>query len=65
MKKIDTHEWLHHGCFIQKSEHPKLFGKYSVFKNDKNQTHVGRYATKKKAIKAAQENKCLENHYQF
>ena len=65
MKQIDFEEWLHHGCFIQKSEHPKLYGKYEVFKNDKNQTHIGRYKTKKDAIEAARKNKCVENYHQF
>ncbi len=32
--RIDVDEWLYKGCFIQKFEHPKLVGKYEVFKNN-------------------------------
>lgn len=45
LKQIDTDEWLYYGCFIQKSVHPKLVGKYEVFKNDEPQTHIGRCHT--------------------
>jgi hypothetical protein len=44
-KQIEVAEWLYKGCFIQESVHPKLVGKYEVFKNNEEQTHVGRCYT--------------------
>ena len=35
-KQIECGEWLYKGCFIKELEHPKLIGKYEVFKNDKD-----------------------------
>lgn len=61
MKQIDSDEWLYKGCFIQKSEHPQLIGKYEVFKNDERQTHVGRCYTFTEAKKLCVENECFEN----
>ena len=55
--QIEVEEWHYFGCFIQKNEHILLYGKYEVFKDDKGQTHVGRYATFAEAKKAARENK--------
>jgi hypothetical protein len=65
LKQIEVDEWLYRGCFIQKSEHPKLMGKYEVFKNNKSQTHVGRCYTFKEAKKLCIENKCIENSLSF
>jgi hypothetical protein len=62
--QIDSEEWLYKGCFIQESEHPQLFGKYEVFKNDKEQTHVGRTKTFSEAKKLCEENECFE-HFQI
>lgn len=63
--QIDTYEWLYKGCFIQKFEHPKLIGKYSVFKNDIPQTDVGRCYTFAEAKKLCEENECFENVLSF
>lgn len=62
MKKIDTDEWIYKGCFIQLFKHPCLFGKYSVFKNNKNQTNIGRFENIKNAKKACIENECKKNY---
>jgi hypothetical protein len=64
-KQIDPDEWLYKGCFIQRSEHPELIGKYEVFKNDKQQSHVGRCYTFIKAKKLCEENECIENALSF
>lgn len=63
--QIDADEWLHKGCFIQKSEHPQLKGKYEVFKNDELQTHVDRCYTFAEAKKLCMENECFENRLSF
>lgn len=55
--QIDPDEWHCNGCFIQKSDHPCLFGRYEVFKDDKYQTHIGRYNTFREAKRAAKENR--------
>lgn len=60
-KLIECDEWLYKGCFIQKSEHVKLIGKYEVFKNDSVQTHVGRCHTFTDARKLCEKNECFEN----
>ena len=65
MKQIDTHEWIYKGCFIQLFEHPALFGKYSVFKNNEKQTHIGRFKTMKEAKNACIGNKCEDNYLKF
>lgn len=64
-KQIEDGEWLYKGCFIQKAEHPKLMGKYSVFKNDKPQTRVGRTHTFIEAKELCKKNECFENALQF
>ena len=65
IKKIEVGEWLYNGCFIQRSEHPQLSGKYEVFKNDKNQTHIGRCDTLIQAKKLCNENKSTDNFLSF
>jgi hypothetical protein len=61
IKKIEDCEWLYKGCFIQESRHPKLVGKYEIFKNDTQQTHVGRCYTFTEAKRLCIENECTEN----
>jgi hypothetical protein len=65
IQQIDTDEWLYKGCFIQKSNHHLLIGNYSVFKNDKDQTNIGRTYTFAEAKKLAAQNECKENHLTF
>lgn len=65
MRQIEVGEWLYKGCFIQESEHPKLVGKYEVFKNNEHQTHVGRCHTLIEAKKLCMENECNENALEF
>lgn len=60
-KQIEVGEWLYKGCFIQESQHPRLIGKYVVFKNDETQSHVGRCYTFMDAKKLCEENECFEN----
>jgi len=55
--QIESGEWLYKGCFIQESVHPRLVGKYEVFKNNKSQSHIGRCYTFTEAKKL-----CRENH---
>lgn len=64
-KQIELGEWLYKGCFIQESIHPKLVGRYEIFKNDEPQTHVGRCYTFTKAKKLCEENKCFDNVLSF
>lgn len=55
--QIEAGEWYYMGCYIQESVHPKLFGKFEVFKDDEKQSHVGRYMKFSEAEKAAIENR--------
>jgi len=64
-KQIDADEWLYKGCFIQKSIHPVLFGKYSIFKNNEHQTHIDRARTFKEAKKLCEQNECFDNYLTF
>jgi len=64
-RQIEVGEWLYKGCFIQVSEHPKLTGKYEVFKNDKPQSHVGRCYTFTEAKILCKENECTENYLSY
>ncbi len=64
-KQIEVGAWLYKGCFIQESEHPKLIGKYEVFKNDEPQTDVGRCYTFTEAKRLCKENECLDNALPF
>lgn len=63
--QIDSLEWLYKGCFIQKNDHPKLLGNYSVFKNNKNQDNIGRCFTFTEAKKLCCENECFDNYLKF
>jgi hypothetical protein len=63
--KLELDEWLYKGCFIQKSIHPQLSGKYEVFQNNKEQTHIGRTFTFVEAKKLCVENECLDNYLKF
>jgi hypothetical protein len=54
--QIESGEWYFMGCYIQESEHPALFGRFEVFKDDEKQTHVGRYMKFSEAKKAAKVN---------
>jgi hypothetical protein len=65
MQQIDPQEWIYKGCFIQLFIHPQLYGKYTVFKNNKEQTHIGRYSTKKEAKNACVQNECKDNYLKF
>lgn len=53
---IEDGEWYYYGCFIQRSEHPALFGRYEVWKDDQDKSHIGRYETFKEAKQACREN---------
>jgi len=64
-KQIEVGEWLYKGCFIQESEHPKLIGKYEVFKNNKPQSHVGRCYTFTEAKRLCKENECFDNELNY
>lgn len=59
---IEVGEWYFKGCFIQESKHPQLVGKYEVFKDDENQTHVDRCHTFTEAKKLCVENEVTEPH---
>ncbi len=63
--QIETDEWLYFGCFIQKNTHPQLIGSYEVFKNNKNQDHVGRCHSFAEAKVLCVKNKCSDNHLSF
>jgi len=63
--QIECSEWLYKGCFISKFEHPKLVGRYEVFKNDEKQTHVGRCYTFEEAKVLCDKNECYENKLIF
>ena len=60
-KQIEVDEWIYKGCFIQKSEHPQLKGKYEVFKNNEEQTHIDRCYTFIEAKKLCEKNECNDN----
>ena len=60
-KQIEVDEWIYKGCFIQKSEHPQLKGKYEVFKNNEEQTHIDRCHTFVEAKKLCEENERHDN----
>ena len=64
-KKIDSDVWIYKGCFIQKVAHPVLFGKYFVFKNDKQQTHIDKTKTFVEAKKLCEQNECHANYLKF
>jgi len=59
--QLEVGEWWYYGCFIQEFIHPSLFGRYEVFKDDENCTHVTRCITKTEAKNAAKQNK-VENY---
>jgi hypothetical protein len=65
IKQIEVGEWLYKGCFIQESIHLQLPGKYEVFKNNEEQTHIGRCYTFSEAKKLCEENECFENVLSF
>jgi hypothetical protein len=62
---IECGEWLYKGCFIQAIDHPKLFGKYTVFKNDELQTHVNNCFTFSEAKKLCETNECTDNYLNY
>jgi hypothetical protein len=64
-RQIEVGEWLYKGCFIQEFKHPKLLGKYSVIKNNKEQDHVGRASTMKEAKRMCRDNECHDNYMDF
>ena len=64
-RQIENGEWIYKGCFIQESKHPKLEGNYEVFKNNKEQSHVGRCYTFDEAKKLCEENECFDNFFYF
>ncbi len=63
--QIDSQEWIYKGCFIQLFKHPKLKGKYEVFKNNKEQTHIDRTSTFLEAKKLCEVNECFDNFLLF
>jgi len=64
-KQIEVAEWIYKGCFIQEFKHPKLVGKYTVFKNDEQQTHIDRCYTFTEAKSLCEKNECFDNYLQF
>jgi hypothetical protein len=64
-KQIDPHEWIYKGCFIQEFKHPQLKGKYEVFKNNVEQTHIDRCNTFTEAKRLCEENECFDNVLKF
>ena len=60
-RQVEAGEWIYMGCFIQESQLPKLVGKYEVFKNDADQTHLGRCCTFREAKKLCEKNPCSSN----
>jgi len=64
-KKIEIDEWLYKGCFISKFIHPNLYGKYEVFKNNQQQTFIGRTIKFTEAKKLCEQNVCLDNYLLF
>ena len=54
--QIEDGEWFYMGCIIQKSIHPKLDGKYEVFRKNESETHLGRCYTFSDAMKLCEEN---------
>lgn len=65
LKQICIGEWLYFGCFIQQQNHPKLSGSYIVFKNNKEQTHVGICNSLSEAKALCEGNKCYDNYLKF
>jgi hypothetical protein len=63
--KINSGEWLFKGCFIQEFKHPKLSGRFEVFKNDKQQTHISVCNNFEQAKKLCIENECFDNYLNF
>ena len=63
--QIEVGEWLYKGCFIQLAPHPKLIGKYEVFKNDKEQTYIYRSHTFEEAKSLCRKNECFDNYIKF
>ena len=64
-RQIECDEWFYKGCFIQKFAHPKLIGNYEIFKNNKNQDHIGISSTFIEAKKICEENECYDNYLKF
>jgi len=62
LTKTYINEWRYKGFIIIKFEHPKLAGKYEVFRNDKNETNVGRCCTLKEA-KELCDNTCEDPQF--
>jgi hypothetical protein len=62
---IEESEWLYKGCFIQKNIHHNLVGKYVVFKNNKEQSHVGSSYTFAEAKALCVKNECFDNFQIF
>lgn len=52
MKKTEVREWLYKGFYIVHSEHPQLYGKYEVFKDNASQDHLIRCRTLKECGQA-------------
>jgi len=45
MKAINFKIWYYKGYFIQEAEHPLLYGKYEIYKDDELTTFVKRVQT--------------------
>lgn len=54
--QIEVGEWWFMGCFIQLFTHPKLYGKYEVFKDTEAQEHIDRFRTFAEAKRACANN---------
>lgn len=63
--QIEDGEWLCSGNFIQKQDHPKLEGKYVVFSNNEEQTHIAVAYSFSQAVSFARLHPCNENYQQF
>ena len=63
--QINAGEWLFKGCFIQEFKHPKLLGRFEVFKNNKQQKHIAVCNNFEQAKKICNENKCFDNYLTF
>jgi len=63
--QVEVGEWLYKGCFVQEFKHPKLIGKYTVFKNNQAQNHVDRCNTFQEAKKLCEQNECFSNYLTF
>lgn len=48
-EQIEIGTWRYEGCIILQREHPKLMGKYEVFRDNETEDHIGAAYTFKEA----------------